>query len=42
MKSKSTSLSRNVDMYSKAQLETIKEGIKEYLLFFGYTDHPTD
>lgn len=29
-------------MYSKAQLETIKDGLKDYLLFFGYTDHPTE
>ena len=41
LKSKSDSLSRNRGMYSDEQIEQMKVAMKNYLLFFGYTNDPS-
>ena len=40
LKSTSSSLCRNQAMYSPEQIELLKEILKEYNLFYGYTNHP--
>ena len=40
MKSKSTSLNRNINEYTDEQIELMKVELRDYLYFFGYTNHP--
>ena len=40
MKSTSTSLSRNIGEYTDEQIDHMKVELREFLHFFGYTNHP--
>ena len=41
LKSTSKSLSRNIDMYNHTHIDAMKDQLKDFLVFFGYTDHPS-
>ena len=42
LKSTSKSLSRNIDMYTQMHIDAMKDQLKDFLVFFGYTDHPSE
>jgi hypothetical protein len=42
LKSKTTSLSKNMHMYSPEQVQRMEATMKDFLVYFGYTNHPED
>ena len=40
LKASTSNLNKNYDQYSSEQVELIKKELKDYLYFFGYTEHP--
>lgn len=42
LKSSSPNLSRHAFMYSEAQIDYLKDELRDHLFYFGYTNHPTE